>query len=133
MTENNYATCDDRCPPGEHVIVRAHTGGRICRYCGTHSQTLYSHPKGAAEGDFRVVCTEPDCSYGHFTDANGHGYTNHTSLVMASAALDDHQDDSERTDSDGEEAARHSAKIQQHPVDAVTDRFPNDDADNGTH
>lgn len=108
------------------MIVQSHTGKRICRYCGRSGQTLYSHPKGAANGDFRVVCTEPDCAYGHFTDADGHGYTNHASLVMARAALTAHQSEVTGGEPDGG-AARHATRIQQHPLDAVTDVSPTDD------
>lgn len=109
----------DPCAEGTHDLGKpphARTNGRVCKKCGMAGQSVYTchHDLGfdAQLGDFRVVCREPECDFGRAVDADGHGYTNHTSMLMARAALLAHQKDH------GDEEM-HDASIQEHPIDAV--------------
>jgi len=78
------------CPDGHHVLDRSWAGKRVCRYCERSRQSLVDHYGHAAHGDFRVVCAT--CSdYGDFTDDLERGYTNHSALCLAVAALETHQ------------------------------------------
>ena len=114
MSINTPKRNDDTCPEGMHDVGKPpYSGGdRQCVVCGTLSQTIYADPRSAAAGDFRVVCTEPECDYGQRVDADGNGYTNHFSLALAKSALGEHQSRTETP---------HSAWIQQHPIDAVSE------------
>lgn len=103
----------DTCAEGTHIIgYPPESDYRECRKCKTDEQTIYDHPPNAALGDFRVVCLEADCEYGHRVDRDGHGYTNHVSLALAKSALLRHQEDAD---------SPHQAKIEQHPVEAVVE------------
>lgn len=93
---------------------RAVRGIKRCVICDVSSAELYAHPSRAAAGDFRVVCREPECAYGHFEDRDGHGYSNHGTVALAQAALVEHQ----RAVDD----APHAAQIEQHPRPEVTGR-----------
>lgn len=115
---------DDRLPPGSaawctdgtHDITpsRRHDHDR-CVVCGKSKQAIYDAPRGAQVGDFRVVCRESECSYGDRVDLEGNGYTNHVSILLARAALRDHQAEV----SGGDPERHHAALIQQHPVSSV--------------
>lgn len=102
----------ETCSHGTHDIVRQRaTGLRRCAACGTLAQDIYAHPASAAHGDFRVVCRTPACDFGHFEDADGHGFSNHGAITLAQAALIGHQN--------SVEDPPHDAVIQQHPIPAV--------------
>jgi len=105
------------CLDGEHDLYkRPRDGNRVCKHCGVSSQTLYGAPKSAQTGDLRVVCRDPDCGFGPHTDANGHGYVNHTTMALARAALVGHQ---RAVGDEDDPDTWHDASIQQHPVPAI--------------
>lgn len=103
----------DACAEGTHVIgFPPESDYRECRKCKTREQTIYDYPPNAALGDFRVVCLEADCDFGHSADRDGHGYANYVSLALAKSALLRHQETVDEP---------HRAKIEQHPVEAVVE------------